>query len=257
MLIFLLYLLGFFAHALYLKKTVYGDGIFYYTWLRSLAVDHNINFNNEYEYFHINQPTTATGLLANKYPIGPALFWAAPFLLTHATLHGTGYELPYQLHIGATSVFFTLFGLVLLYRLLTKFFKATPALLTILAVAFATNLFFYGSMDSVNSHGLSFFAATLFLSLLLSSPRRRGSSFFSIMDSRLPFGKTQGKHGNDSTTENRVNWLAIGLSLGLLGLIRTQDLLYGILLSPSAVHRKFFLLLIGLFIGFLPQIISW
>ncbi|MBI3577692.1 glycosyltransferase family 39 protein [Candidatus Gottesmanbacteria bacterium] len=224
LIIFLVYLLGFFAHALYLKKTVYGDGVFYYSWLRSLVVDHNINFTNEYEYFHINQPMTATGLLANKYAIGPALFWAAPFLVTHTVVGGTGYELPYQLHVGATSVFFALFGLALLYRLLRQFFKEIPALFTTLTIAFATNLFFYGSLDTVNSHALSFFAATLYLTFLVQKKR---------------------------------NWVAIGLSLGLLGIIRTQDLLYAVLLVPFAVHRGLFLFIIGLFVGFLPQIISW
>lgn len=224
LIIFIIYLLGYFSHALYLKKTVYGDGIFYYSWVRSMVVDHNINFTNEYEYFHINQPLTATGLVANKYAIGPALLWTAPFIVTHAILHGSGYELPYQLHVGTTSVFFALFGLVLLYRLLRQFFKETPALLTTLAIAFATNLFFYGSLDTVNSHALSFFAATLYLTFLL---------------------------------QEKKNWVAIGISLGLLGLIRTQDFLYGILLIPLFVHRSGVRCVIGLLLGFLPQLISW
>ena len=70
------YVAGFFAHALYLHKTVYGDGMYYYAWLT---------------------------LQPSKYAIGPALFWAPAYLLTRS-----------QFVVGLTSVLATLFSLILL-----------------------------------------------------------------------------------------------------------------------------------------------
>ncbi len=197
--IFILYLLGFFTHALILKKTVYGDGQFYYSWLRSVVVDHDINFTNEYAHFHINQPQIKDGLPGNKYSIGPALLWFPAFFTVHTLLGGTGYELPYQFAAGLVSVLLTLFSFVLLYRLLSKYFSSSSSLLATLSIAVATNLYFYGSLDTVNSHALSFFAVTVFICLLEAKPK---------------------------------NWFAIGIFLGLVSLIRTQDIVYALLIIP-------------------------
>lgn len=199
------YILGFFSHAMYLKKTVYGDGIYYYSWLRSVVVTHDISFPH-----------------GNKYSIGPAIFWAPAFLLVHQVLHGDGYTLPYQLGTGLTSVLATLFALALLWRMLRKYFNTTVSIMTVAAIAGTTNLLFYGSVDTVNSHALSFFTAVVFLSLLMQK-----------------------------------QWFAIGASLGVLGLMRTQDLLYGILLIPLISKKNIFLIITGFFLIFSLQLLAW
>ena len=141
------YLAGFFAHAILLKQTVYGDGIYYYSWLRSIVVDGDINFANEYVAFGADQQLTVKGLLGNIYSVGPAIMWLPQFLLTHRLLNSTGFTLPYQLTVGLTSVLYALVGLFLLYQTLAKLFPKTTARLTILTIAFTTNVFFYGSLD--------------------------------------------------------------------------------------------------------------
>lgn len=222
--IFFVYLLGFFAHALYLKKTVYGDGIYYYSWLRSISIDHDIDFRNEYAHFHIQQPTTTQQLPENKYAVGPALLWFPTFLWIHAFARGDGYHLWYQLTTGITSVFVVLIGLLLLFRLLHKYFSQTISIASVLAIAFATNLFFYGSLDTVNSHGLSFFAACLYLSLIFAKNKQYG---------------------------------AIGTALALIGLIRAQDLIYGILLIPYLRKSTIISIARGFSLFFLPQLLAW
>jgi hypothetical protein len=201
------YITGFFAHALYLHKTVYGDGIYYYSWLRSAVVDHTINFPD-----------------GNKYSIGPAIFWAPAFLLVHQVLRGDGYTLPYQLGTGLTSVLATLFALALLWRMLRKYFSTTVSIMTVAAIAGATNLLFYGSIDTVNSHALSFFTAVIFLTLLL---------------------------------QKQKNWFAMGGALGFLGLMRTQDILYGILLIPYISKKNILLIITGFLLVFSLQLIAW
>lgn len=226
-----IYLTGFFAHASLLKKTVYGDGVYYYAWLRSAVVDGDINFANDYAAFGANQLLTAKGFLGNIYSIGPALLWSPQFLWIHRLLNSDGFALLYQLTVGLTGVFFALLGLLLLYRTLAKFFSKITAVLTIIAVAFATNLFFYGSLDTVNSHALSFFAASLFLALL---------------------------------TQPNTQPLLLGASAGLLALIRPQDALFAILLIPFLFrqHSSYLIstslyVVSGFVLAFLPQLLAW
>lgn len=180
-----LYILGYFSHALYLGHTVYGDGIYYYAWLTGEA---------------------------SKYSVGPALFWAPLYFLTHN-----------QIAVGTASVLATIFALILLWDLLQKKFSKTVSLMTIAAIAGASNLLFYGSLDVVNSHALTFFAATIFLSLLF----------------------------------NRRYWFTIGVSLGVLGLMRSQDLLYGLLLIPYIRKNNVVQILSGFLLGFSPQLAAW
>ncbi|OGG35557.1 hypothetical protein A2363_03475 [Candidatus Gottesmanbacteria bacterium RIFOXYB1_FULL_47_11] len=180
------YIAGYVAHAFYLHKTVYGDGIYYYAWLT---------------------------LNPSKYSVGPALFWAPAYLLTHN-----------QFIVGFTSVLASLFGLILLWRLLQRYFSQTVSIMAVTAVALATNFLFYGSLDPVNSHALTFFAAVVYLSLLLSRHKQ---------------------------------WLAIGAALGFLGLMRTQDLLYGILLIPVLNKKNIGRIFLGFLLAFTPQLVAW
>ena len=114
---------------------------------------------------------------------------------------------------------FSIAGLVLMFRLLRSYYTPTISLLTTLSIAFATNLYFYGSLDPVNSHALSFFAATVFLNM-------------------LHFQK---------------NSFLTGLSLGFVGLMRTQDLIYALAIKKVRILPC----LAGFFLGFLPQLIAW
>ena len=219
-----IYLVGFLGHALIVGKTVYGDGVYYYAWLRSVVVDGDINFANDYAALGASQQLTANGLLGNIYSVGPALLWSPQFLWIHRLLNSDGFALPYQLTVGITSIFYALFGLLLLYRTLAKFFSKTTAVLTVITIAFATNLFFYGSLDAVNSHALSFFAASLFLALL--------------------------KQPNTQP-------LLLGASVGLLALIRPQDTLFGLLLLPRVNRKTILAIATGAILAFLPQLLAW
>lgn len=209
----IVYILIFFAHALYLKKTVYGDGIFYYSWVRSVVVDRDINFSNEYAHFGVSYP-------GNKHPVGSTLFWLPWYAQAHTVLGGTGYELSYQLVVGFVSVLAALAGLVLLYRLLMLTFGRAASLLATLSIAGATNLLFYGAVDPVSSHAVSFFAATLFLSFLFSK---------------------------------RVTPFLTGCALGFLALVRPQDVVTGVL----ALKKKPFVLFGGAVLVFSLQAYAW
>lgn len=223
--IFLVYIFGFCAHAALLHKTVYGDGIFYYSWVRSAVVDHDIDFINEYAHFGVSQPKTILGEYGNKYSVGAAVLWYPWFLWTHTIVKGTGYELPYQLAIGVASMLYVFTGFILLYRLLLTRFTQQSSLFTMLAIAGATNLLFYGSLDTVNSHAVSFFASVMLLTFLL---------------------------------EKEKKWFRIGCLVGLVALIRTQDSVLALAALPFFKKpQQFLLLAAGALYVFIPQLLVW
>lgn len=219
-----IYLIGFGAHAALLGKTVYGDGIFYYSWVRSTVVDSNIDFTNEYNAFGVTQPIAPSGLPGNKYSIGTSILWFPWFAWTHSVVRGSGYEPIYQYVIGVSSVLYALVGLILLYRTLRQRFSEPVATLTVLATALCTHLLFYGSVDAVNSHAASFFASSLFLTLLLQKERR---------------------------------WFQIGCALGLVALVRTQDIVIGLAILPYIKPKYIAVAIAGALYVFMPQILVW
>src|SRR5688500_3190536 len=61
-----------------------ADSPGYFAYIRSLVFDGDLDFRNEWEHWGLKAlPTTATGRMANPYPIGPALLWAPFFLVAH------------------------------------------------------------------------------------------------------------------------------------------------------------------------------
>lgn len=220
-----IFVMFYFLKAIYLQKTVYGDGIFYFSWLHTLIIDQDINFQNEYAFFNVQQLITKTGLLGNQFAIGPALFWSPLYLVIHKIIGGDGYSFIYQFSVGLFSVGYAIAGLLLLYRALNSLFTSNTALITTLAIAFGTNLFFYGSLDPVNSHAVSFFAACVLLNIII--------------------------HTNP-------NYFLAGFIAGVLGTIRIQDsafigIPFIVLISNLIIHKtQFFQLgkyIFQLFIG--------
>lgn len=220
--IFIAYLIGFIAHAWYLKKTVYGDGVFYYSWIRSIVVDHDIHFANEYAHEKVHQPNTTLGTPGNKYSIGPALFWAPIYTITHIILRGNGWEFLYQIAVGSVSVLSAISGLILLSYLIVQSSRVLS--LTIVLIAGSTNLLFYGSIDPVNSHALTFFYATIFLICI---------------------------------TQKKPPWFATGITLALLSSVRLQDLVYIIAIIPLWKTIRWYQFLSGFILAFLPQLTAW
>jgi hypothetical protein len=222
--ILIAYILGFSLHAAYLKKTIYGDGVYYYSWMHSVLIDGDVHFGNEYSHLEGAQPITPLAIPGNKYSVGPAILWSPWFLWTHTIIRGTGYEFPYQYIVGLSSVFYAYVGLLLLYILLAKYFNKLVSLASVAAIAGATNLLFYGSVDTVNSHAVSFFVSVLFLSFLF---------------------------------QKQKNWFAIGCALGIAACVRTQDIVLGLLTLPYLSKKHIHLFLLGILLFFLPQLIAW
>ena len=223
--LFAIYICGFILHLITVGKAVYGDGVYYYSWLHSIAVDKNIDFKNEFERLGGTQPLLASGNPGNKYTVGPALLWLPPYLAAINIFQNTGFEFVYQLIIGLYTVILVVISLYILYSLLRKYYNTKISLFTTLSVALATNLLFYGSIDPINSHSMSFVVSTIFFYLVVAGPKNM--------------------------------WFIKGLFLGLIGLMRPQDLITGMILIPDIKFSNIKNLSFGTILGLLPQIIAW
>jgi dolichyl-phosphate-mannose-protein mannosyltransferase len=171
----------------FVNATVQGDGTGYYANLRSLLVDHNLQFKGDW-----SDPNTApliekvdaeghvtlshytrTGHLANHFSVGPAILWA-PFLVpAHLALRALqwlglsvtadGFSRPYLLVMALSTALYGFLGLWLSFRVARKYFGERWALFATLGVWFATSLPVYMYLEPSWSHAHSAFTVSLFV----------------------------------------------------------------------------------------------
>ncbi len=147
--------------------------------------------------------TTPSGKLAVKYPLGVALLETPFFLAAHVycLMGGThpadGFSGPYTWAIALSSLFFAVLGLFFLFKNLRFHFSEHISLATTATIGLGTNLFFFGTYTPGMSHPVAF---CLIAYLLLA---------------------TRSWH----ETPTRRNGLMLGFTLGLIALVRTQDLI--------------------------------
>jgi hypothetical protein len=103
----------------------------------------------------------STGRWLDPHPIGPAImmtpfFLAADLATRLAGRPRDGFSIYYQHAAGLAGLAYLLVGLAVLRRLLARHFEAVIVLATLVTVTWGTNLFHYGTYDSVFSHVFSF-----------------------------------------------------------------------------------------------------
>jgi hypothetical protein len=226
----------FILHFRIVGSGVWGDGQYYYAYLRSVVVDGDLNFRNELEHFSRDIEVTKTGMIANKYSIGPALLWLPFFLIGQMLSRSDGYASLDQITTGIGAIFYGIAGLILCYKICRKYYSQKISLIAVLALFLCSNLFFYTAVDPINSHAVSFFVASLFLFLWVSRDERKNYQFF-----------------------------LLGIIGGVLAVIRNQDIIFSLPVAIKlALNNSFkkkvsrvFIFLSGILIAFIPQIIVW
>src|SRR5918911_704167 len=105
--IFLIFIVVFAASIVFIPRRygrlIVGDGIYYYVYLRSAVLDHDLDFTNDYTlYQQLNNEDpikkremlelhkTPFGLPANYFSVGPAVLWSPVFIIPHALALGFG-----------------------------------------------------------------------------------------------------------------------------------------------------------------------
>lgn len=211
-----------------------GDAVYYYINLRSIVIDKDLNFQDEFEYFYnqrslftgnrklpfILPRNSQTGRLPAKYPLGNAIFLIPPYFSTHmiliflqkggADVTTNGYNLYYQASSAIASLLYAFFGLLLIYRLGKKIFEPKIAFLGTLAIWLATPLIYYMTMEPLNSQPISFFCISAFIYLWYTTRHKR----------------------------KLYQWVILGIIGGLMSIVRYQDLLF--LLIPVVDDLKRF-----------------
>lgn len=202
-----------------------ADEIEYFSHLRSVVFDHDLDFTNEYEHFYRANPQSllafketfldlrepVTGRPINFAPIGSALVWspfylAAHFLVTNGVLSGPadGFSPAYTASVAYGSALLAAAGFFLTFWALKRFLGVTEglSLLAVLTVWFGTPAFYYMTVAPAFAHAPSIFAVSLL--------------FFGWLRAR---------------EKDRVfDWVLVGLCGGLAALIREQGGLF--LIAP-------------------------
>ncbi|HEY6042338.1 MAG TPA: hypothetical protein VIX58_09415, partial [Anaerolineae bacterium] len=165
--LFAIFLLAFAVSIFFIPKRygrlIVGDGIYYYVYLRSLVLDHDLDFTNDYtlyQEFNNEDPfkkaemlelhKTPLGLPANWFSVGPAFLWSPVFVPTRAfitlanafgaRLANDGFSYLEQAPLLFASIAYGFLGLLLLHRVCLEFFSRLASLLAVLGIWLATNV---------------------------------------------------------------------------------------------------------------------
>ena len=239
-----------------------SDGFYYFAYLRSIAVDRDVNFHNDYELIglgdkrHLFTPTP-TGYAQSAWTIGPAIVWSPFFGAAHlaalplskvrpnVSADGTSY--PYRQAICIAGLFYGLLGAYFTWRL-CGLFAARHAAVAATALAIGGSfMFWYIVCEPSMTHAPAMASIAGFAWLWAATLERR-------------------------TT---WQWVALGALGGLMADIRWQSAIYGALpLIESSLrawrairgrdHAALRQLAIGAAAGsaaflaaFLPQMLAW
>ena len=166
---------------------VRGDGVGYYAFVRSLLIEHDLDFKKDWlaanTSFRMGRVDTngtiasgqytSTGHLDNHFSIGPAILWS-PFLVTahlvvlsYDALGGhvsaDGYSEPYILAMALGTAFYGFLAIWISFRLARKYLPEQWAFWGALGIWFASSLPVYMYFNPSWSHAHSAFMVALFV----------------------------------------------------------------------------------------------
>lgn len=199
---------------------LWGDALYYYAYTRSIVVDADIDFENEAYRENGGFPnppeiSEITGKVTNKFSPGVSLLWMPGFsigqflgwLLTSLGILSfdlSGYGLLTLAPVVLSSITFGILGLMFIDKTLRELGFAQESWHALIALFLTTPLFYYMTVDPVNSHPAAFMLASLLLYL-------------------------------SAVSYQKVSWqktILAGLIAGMLILVRNQDF---VLTLPIAV----------------------
>jgi len=190
-----------------------SDEIEHFAWLRSIAFDRDVSFENEYQYFfHAGiarspgfhetflERVNETGKRINYAPIGAAVLWSPFYAVGHFVALSTGaavdgFSQPYISAISYGSAFYG-FAAVVLSALIARRLVGR-GLLASIVILIGTPLVFYAYVAPGFGHAASAFCVSLFVWVWLRARER-----WTVHDAVL-----------------------LGLAGGLMTLVREQDVL--------------------------------
>ncbi len=166
------------------KGTIYWDTISYYAYLPAAFIhkDLSLEFIHDGKDDYGNQfwpETTTDGKFVIKTSMGLSFLYSPFFFAAHAYANLTdynpnGFTKPYQVAMEFSSIFYLIFGLFFLVKILRRYFKEWVVAITILAIGLGTNLMAYTTREATMSHSFSFSLITIFIWLTIKWHERKG-----------------------------------------------------------------------------------
>lgn len=212
----LLTLLFVFFALLFFKPWIIGDGLGYYSTLRSFALDGDVDFANEYAHLQTldqgwvfdPQEKTATGLSPNVWPVGNAILWSPFFYAAHALESfggeaADGYSQRYYDFVTFGTLVYSLATLILVYFFLRRFVAGAIAIASTIMIFVCSTLFYYTYHDPSMSHAHSAFTVTCFFYFWHATRK----------------GRTMRQH------------IVLGALAGFMSLVRYQNILFAVVLA--------------------------
>jgi Tfp pilus assembly protein PilF len=241
----------------YSVKTIDGgDDTGYYSYLRSIFFDGDIDFIDERYYSHINR-FNSTGYVFSNWQLGQAVLYLPFFLAGHLLaliysalgypIKADGYSAPYFIATAIASTTYLFAGLMIMSRVLKKIVDERIAVIASMSLWMASPLLYYTFIRQRMAHTTEFFLAALFVMAWI----------------------------NYRKSNNKYHHAVIGGCLGLLCLIRLINANYGVLYIVDMTFLYFAgrnsenpikaaevltntLCFIALFLVFLlPQFVAW
>ncbi|HXC04790.1 MAG TPA: glycosyltransferase family 39 protein, partial [Bacteroidia bacterium] len=160
------------------KKPFISDAAQYYSYLPASCIDKSHNTSNP----EIALIKTPNGGFVPKMSMGVAVmespfFFLGDWIANHNEYEPNGYTPPYIWCIYFGTILYVMAGLWCLYHTLLLYFKPLPALLTVFAVFYATNLFFYTVSYGQMAHSFGFTLFCFFLYAAVRWQREKKSKY--------------------------------------------------------------------------------
>jgi hypothetical protein len=199
---------------------VRGDGVGYYAFVRSMFIEHNLDFrrdwlraNPSFRMGRIDaagnlapQDYTVTGHINNHFSVGPAILWSPFVLVTHAGvltydhfgghIPADGYSQPYVTAVALATAFYGFMALLISFALARRYVAESCAFLGTVGIWLASSLPVYMYFNPSWSHADSAFSVALFV---------------------WYWSRTRGRAaGEGRTSRTPLQWIALGAVGGLM-----------------------------------------
>jgi len=166
---------------------VRGDGVGYYAYVRSLLIEHKLDFQNDWRAANTSftmgrvhadgtidpRQYTRTGELDNHFAVGASILWTPFELATHAVtsvahklgvhVQPNGLSRPYIVTMALATALYGFFGLYLSFQFAARYVEERWALLATVGIWFASSLPVYMYFNPSWSHAHSVFVVALYL----------------------------------------------------------------------------------------------
>ncbi|MFI5151153.1 MAG: hypothetical protein ACHQRM_15580 [Bacteroidia bacterium] len=155
------------------RGVIVSDSISYYAYLPATFMYHDLSLDFR------DKPTCPSdvalwpekapnGKKVIKTSMGMAIFYAPLFFLARCYAfvsqeQMSGYSTHDHLLVGFTAILYVFLGLLVLRRILIRYFSERLTCSVILILSLGTNLFYYFTVDTMSAHAVGFFLINVFV----------------------------------------------------------------------------------------------